>query len=102
MFVLEFKEQKRILQLLHEGRSGGQLSDGVDQGVDPGGHLFAGFEPGAGSELLPNGLGSVGHEKQSDGSHADLGAFGNIGGQAEEDRVDLIGKFTKNKYQILH
>ena len=72
----------------------------MDQRVDPGGHLFAGFEPGAGSELLPNGLGSVGHEEQSDGSHADFGAFGNIGGQAEEDRVDLIGKFTKIKIEF--
>ena len=58
--------------------------------MNPGDDLLAGFEPGAGNNLLPHGERSVGHEQETHGGHADFGALADIGGQTDQDRMDLL------------
>ncbi len=53
------KYKKINLQLLEEGNRGRHVDNRLDQAVGEGGELTVRFEPGAGSELLPQGLGSV-------------------------------------------
>jgi len=64
----------------------------VDQTMDVSADLATGLEPGHGGKLLPNGDGSVGVEQQTDGGHADFGPLGNVSGQANQERMDLILK----------
>jgi len=71
----------------------------VDQAVDVSGNLTAGLKPGNGGKLLPNGEGSVGMEQQTDGGHADLGPFGNVSGQTDQQRMDLI---FENHLQLIY
>lgn len=81
--------QSMNLQFFSPASGGGHLGDGLDQAVGEGSDLVAGLEPGGSGELLPPSLGSVRHEQDGQSSHADFGAFGNIAGQAGQDRVDL-------------
>jgi hypothetical protein len=53
------------------------------------GHLAAGLEPSVGGKLLPKRLRSVGHEEETQGGHANLGALADIGSQTGQDGMDL-------------
>ena len=78
------------VQFLQNGSCSRSFSQRKNPGVNPGDDLLAGFEPGAGNNLLPHGERSVGHEQETHGGHADFGALADIGGQTDQDRMDLL------------